>query len=131
MPADYEIDSDHRIVYSRGWGRLTDEDLVDYQARLTADPEFCPHFDQLVDLTAVETLALSAEGVRMSAAREEWSPEARRAFVAPLDAVYGMVRMHEAFSGAENPNRKIFRCISEARAWLGEKLEGEEPPSGG
>lgn len=129
LPADYRIDPEDRTVYSRGWGFLTDEDLVDYQARLHADPEFCPHYDQLVDLSAVETLGLSAEGVRTSAAREEWSPESRRAFVAPMDAVYGMVRMHEAFSGGENPNVKVFRCIAEARAWLAASLEGEAPPS--
>jgi hypothetical protein len=129
VPADYRIDPERRIIYSRGWGLLSDEDLRRYQERLNADPDFVPVYSQLVDLSDVEVLKLSSEGVRMSAAAETWSPEARRAFVAPMDAVYGMVRVHEGFSGGEQPNVKIFRCISEARAWLGMQLEGEESSS--
>ncbi len=125
MPADYRIDPDRGIVFSRGWGSLTDEDLIRYQERLNTDPDFLPSFSQLVDLSDVDALKLSAEGVRMSAAAEVWSPEARRAFVAPMDAAYGIVRMHEALKGGENPNVRLFRCIAEARAWLGVALEGE------
>jgi hypothetical protein len=130
VPAEYRIDPERRVVYSRGWGLLTDEDLVDYQLRLNADPDFRPHYSQLVDLTGVEALELSAEGVRTSAAAELWSPEARRAFVAPMDAAYGMVRMHEALSGGENPNVRVFRCIAEAREWLRATLQPEEPSPG-
>lgn len=129
MPADYRIDPKGRVVYSRGWGLLSDEDLIRYQERLNADPDFRPHYSQLVDLSGVEALELSSEGVRMSAAAEIWSPEARRAFVAPMDAAYGMVRMHEAFTGGENPNVRIFRCIAEARAWLQTTMEPGEDPS--
>ena len=33
MPADYVIDPLQKAVFTRGWGRLSDEDLVDYQGR--------------------------------------------------------------------------------------------------
>ena len=64
MPADYVIDCVLKAVFTRGWGRLSDDDLVDYQGRLNADPDFKPDFSQLVDLSGVEHLAISAEGVR-------------------------------------------------------------------
>jgi hypothetical protein len=46
-----------------------------------------------------------------------------------MDAAFGVLRMHEALKGGENPNVRLFRCIAEARAWLGVALEGEESSS--
>lgn len=128
MPADYVIDLIHQAVFSRGWGRLSDQDLVDYQSRLNADPDFEPGFSQLVDLSGVEHLDISAEGVRTIAVEDRWAPEARRAFVAPVDAVFGMVRMHEGLIGRDSPNIRIFRELAEARAWLALKGEAESDP---
>jgi hypothetical protein len=129
MPADYVIDPLQKAVFTRGWGRLSDEDLVDYQGRLNADPDFEPDFSQLVDLSGVERLDISAEGVRTIATEDRWAQEARRAFVAPLDEVYGMVRMHEAFIGRDSPNIRIFRELAEARAWLARRGESQADSS--
>ena len=59
MPADFELIPGTRTVYSRGWGALTDADLLGHMARISAlfkagtlDTEWA----QLWDFTGVENV---------------------------------------------------------------------------
>jgi hypothetical protein len=69
MPADYTIDAARQFVYSRGWGALTDEDLLDHQQRLALDPRFHSNYCQLIDflgVTSVDPLFICREDMQCS-----------------------------------------------------------------
>ena len=118
MPADYVIDAEHRIVYSRAWGEFTEADVLVHRQRLTADPQFDPTFRQLADFSGVTCLALTYASVNALTSSDPWHPEARRAFVAPADVVFGMARMYEMLLGEQKSNIAVFRRAEEAERWL-------------
>jgi len=82
MPWDYVIFADKRLVYSRGWGDVTDADVLDHQRRLAEDPQFRNDFSQLIDFLGANSLkALTFDGIRKAAQRHVFGPGSRRAIV--------------------------------------------------
>jgi len=118
MPMDYVIDAEHRIVYSRAWGEFTKADVLAHRKRLKADPRFDSTFRQLADFSGVTRFAISAASVKALTSSDPWDSEARRAFFAPADAVFGMARMYEMLMGKSTSNIGVFRRIEEAEKWL-------------
>ena len=45
--------------------------------------------------------------------------DAPRAYVAPRDAVFGMLRAYQATADETYAHTRVFRSMAEARAWLG------------
>ncbi len=119
MPADYTIDNAHRVVFSRAWGVLTDDDLLEHQRRLKADPAFDPSFNQLFDFRAVTESRLTSEGIRLLARRNAFGAHAKRAFVVLSPVMFGMMRMFEILT-ADDPDelRVQVNHIAEAYRWL-------------
>jgi hypothetical protein len=119
MPADYVIDSARGAVFSRGWGRLTNDDLLAAQDALRADPAFHPGFRQLYDLTDVTDIAVTREAFPTFRARAPFDHTARQAFVVGSQAAFGMVRMYELLHDLAEDQFRVFRDLHEARDWLG------------
>jgi len=125
MPADHRIDLNDRIVYSRAWGILSDEDLL--SNNVAADPAFAPDLRQLYDLTDVTEIAVTAAGLRALAATSRFAPTARRAIVVSSDVVFGMSRMYAIISGHEEWVR-VFRDRAAALAWLTDQSGSRPSP---
>lgn len=47
MPGSYLIDESRRLVFSRGWGVITDEEMASHAGNLRADPRFDPGFRKI------------------------------------------------------------------------------------
>ena len=118
MGATYRIDLALRMVFSTANEVLTDEDLLDHQARLRSDPDFDSSFSQLIDCTQVTELRVSSSGVRRVAKTKLFDATSRRAIVADQNQVFGMARMFELMNGGPEEIR-VFRDMKEARRWLG------------
>jgi hypothetical protein len=126
MPIHYQIHTDKRLVVARGSGVFTDEDVFRYQREVWSRPEVAG-FDELVDMTAVESIAVpSAARVRdlaaLSASMDPPSAPSRMAIVAPQDIAYGLGRMYEANREMDERSTKkveVFRTLEEALAFLG------------
>lgn len=125
MPVKYVINHSEGVVYTTAYGKLTDEDLVDFKLALQNDPEFIPGMKELSDLRSVEQFEVTSIGVRkfvlMDKINAEKSKEHILAIIAPEDSVYGTARMYQMMTEENNPNINIFRNIDEARKWLGIK----------
>lgn len=120
MPAEFEIDLEHRLVRSRAWGVLVDADLAATQQALRTAPGFEPDFCQLYDFREVTQIKLTAPFLRRLAKQSPFARDARRAVVVSSDVAFGMARMYE-LAGNRDPNRfRIFRTCEEAIDWLGE-----------
>jgi hypothetical protein len=121
MPADYTIDTERRLVYSRGWGDLTDADLLEHQRRLALDPRFHPDFSQLIDLLGVSSAeGVTANGVMEVAKRHVYGPRSRRALVATDLATFGLARMFQTYRDIAGGDDQIhvFTSLEDAWAWL-------------
>ena len=120
MPEAYHIDQTQRLVWSRCWGVLSDEDMLAHQARLRTEPDFLPDFNQLIDTSEVTEVPLSAQTVRQVAQHSVFAPESKRAFVVTKDVLYGLGRMFELCQSLKGGSTvRVFRDRAVALAWLG------------
>jgi len=124
MPVDYIIDRKREVIFARGWGTLTDEELMAYQQRLIADPEYSLTHAELLDLTQVEQVDVTSEGIRALADDSEWIVGAKVAVIAPANVTFGMSRMFEMVLPDEGLDYRVFWTKYEALNWLG--LEGDD-----
>jgi hypothetical protein len=128
MPADFYIEPDLGMVFSKATGLFTFADAVDHMDRLTANPDFRPEFNQLIDFREASGTTLSSDDVRTLAQRQIFSNGSRRAFVAPEDLEFGLSRVfgtYREFQG--EPGIRVFRDMKEALSWL--SLSTEPDPS--
>jgi hypothetical protein len=126
MPIDYQIDHDRRVVFATGRGTFTDQDVFGYQLAVWSRRDVAG-YDELVDMTDVETIALPSTArlqqlADLSAAMDAPGAPSRFAIVAPEDFAYGLGRMYEAHRGLSAGSNKwvaVFRSRGAALAWLG------------
>ena len=126
MPIVNRIDHDRKVVLSRAYGVLTDEDVFAYQHAVWSQPEV-QGYNELGDMTHVTDIAIpSIHRVRdlaMKAAEMDTSEVTSRfAIVAPEDLGFGLGRMFQAYRELEKGSKKevgVFRTLEEGFAWLG------------
>jgi hypothetical protein len=119
MPGSYLIDVPRRIVFTRGWGALTDADVTAHAETLRADRRFDPAFRQIVDFREVREIRVTSAGVQHVAANNPFRPEARRGFVVALDQAFEMLHMFGLYTEADATQFGIFRALEPAMEWVG------------
>lgn len=96
MPAVYKIDVARGIVFTRGYGVVTDDDIVRHAHDLKNDPLFRPTFRQFTDFSEVAEIKVTSEGVAsILSDANPFPPDAVRAVYAPSKLAFGMSRMFE------------------------------------
>jgi hypothetical protein len=118
MPCAYTIDLTRSLVLSRGWGVVTDRELLAHVRTLTADPHFARDFRQLADLRDVTDVQVAASTIREMARLNPFGAGARRAVVVTKDVVFGMARMYQILSDESSDELQIFRKVDDALQWL-------------
>ena len=119
MPADYKIDKSRRMVFSKAYGNLTDQDVFKHQDKLRNDPDFDPSFSQLVDCIKITQIdGLTNEALYVLAERDPFALGSRRAFVAPHNPEYNVFRIHEILTTVHPDVVLVFKDMAEAREFL-------------
>lgn len=119
MPASYMIDVARRLVTSRIWGEVTDQELREQHASLRADPDFDATYCQLIDVREMSTVRLSSGVLSSLAQRSNFAPESRRAVIATEDDAFGLARMFSSWAAASGRQVRVFRDLASAEEWLG------------
>lgn len=121
VPLRYTINRALKLVVTTGSGVVTFSECQAHQDRFSADPDFDPAFNQLLDMTAVTQLKLTANQTSTLARRKLFTSGSRRAFLVSSDASYGIARMAQAHNElSSNPSEvAVFRDRSAALKWLG------------
>lgn len=119
MPASYWIDLSREIVFSRGWGALTDAEVLSHAETLRADAKFDPEFQQIIDYSEVTEVRVTTSGVAAVAERNPFRVGARRAVVVGSDEAFGMVRMFQMRTDSDPEQFAIFRSLGPAMEWVG------------
>lgn len=118
MPCGYTIDLARSLVLSRGWGVLTDRELLAHVRTLTADPRFARDFRQLADFRDVTDVQITSSTIREMAKLNPFGAGARRALVVTSDVVFGMARMYQILRDESPDELQIFRKVDDAFRWL-------------
>jgi len=117
MPAFYKIAKDRRLVLSTASGVLTLADVLAHQDQILADPDFNPQYSQLLDLTHVTKIDLSADDICKLAERHIFHPTSSRAILVTTDLGQGLARLFAILRAGEKRIR-IFRNLDEALEWV-------------
>jgi hypothetical protein len=122
MPADMELNPSTRIVYSRGWGILSDADLFGHVVRVAAlfkDGVIDPTWAQISDFTGVVSMsAVTSTGIHSAAERNPWPPDTIRAFIVATDEQFGLVRMYRTLGDPKTLGLSITRSVADAEAYV-------------
>ena len=118
MPVSYDIDKKQRLVTSRLWGPVTEDEVHDHNSRLRNDPAFDPGYRQFVDLTGITEIRVGTGMISETAHDQFFSPGTRRAFVASSDATFGMARMFALQAEGLGQTIEVFRDRKKAEEWL-------------
>ena len=124
MTASYEIDRCRRLVISRAWDVVTDEELIDHYVDLRRDPAFDPTYRQLVELRGVRRFDTAVVAVEAAARLRVFAPRVRRAIVAPEDAAFERARQFAFFAGLQAQRVEVFRTERAAMEWLDGDADG-------
>ncbi len=119
MPASHRIDPGQHLVVRVFEGVVTDDDLLRDTEALRSAPDYKPEYRQLIDARGVERADVSTQVIRDLARASPGAADARRAFVAASDLVFGLARMFEIQRADAPEEVRVFRDMDEARAWLG------------
>jgi hypothetical protein len=119
MPATYKIDQENRLVLSTAWGTFSFSDALAHKEKLLSDPDFEPTYSQISDFTQVTEVALSNDEIRSFAEFTVFSPQSRRAIIAPEDVKFGMARMFATLRELRGEKGiGVFRTLEEALDWV-------------
>jgi hypothetical protein len=119
MSGAYTIDLKRSLVRSRGWGVLTDRELLAHVRALTVDPHFAPNFHQLADLRDVTDVQITSATIKEMVRLNPFWAGARRALVITNDVLFGMARMYQILKDESPDELQIFRNMEDALQWLG------------
>ena len=118
MPAAYRIDVRAGVVYSVFEDHVTNEERLDHQQRLGADPDFRPTMNHVIDTRGVTDVALTAPGLRLLTTRSNLGPGSRRAIIAG-DVGSSYVRLFQTLRSQSGADVRIFSSVEDAHRWLG------------
>ena len=126
MPLRYQIDDEHRLVQTKGYGVLTDQEVFEYKQSVWSLPQVAG-YDELFDVSGVDRVDFpSAERLRelarLSAAMDVRFPS-RVAVVANDLVTFEVARMYEIFRKLDRRSTRdvsVFLKVEEAVAWLKE-----------
>jgi hypothetical protein len=119
LPATYFIDLERKLVVSRAWGAVTDDDVREHNRKLRADPLFDPAYRQLVDMSEITEDLVDVDTKREVSQNQFFNPGVRRAWISSKDFSFGMARMYAVAAQREGQNIGVFRARDEAEEWLG------------
>jgi hypothetical protein len=123
MPADYKIDTSKRMVFSKAYGNLTDQDVYTHLDKMRNDPDFDSGFSQLVDCTNVTNIDdLSTEALYALAEKDPFDIGSQRAFVAPYNPEYNTFRIYEILTTVLKDVVVVFKDMEDAHEFLNLEL---------
>jgi hypothetical protein len=115
---DCMIETERRLIHTRGIGTLTFDDLRRIRTQLVADPTFDATYDQLIDLRETTSINVTGDQFRELAASTVARGPVRRAIIADSPIQFGLARMFETCCEMNGQIVAVFRSYDEALVWL-------------
>jgi hypothetical protein len=119
LPITYTIDQARRLVVTRLWNDVSEDEVHFHNDSLRNDPLFDPGYRQLTDMSDLREIKVGTGMIRETAEDNFFRPGVRRAIVARTDGVFGMARMFAIHSESAGQTVEVFRDLPSAEGWLG------------
>lgn len=119
MPISYSIDPEQKLVTSRIWGVVTNDEVDEHNRQLRSDPMFDPTYAQIADMTGVTRNMVTFSNVQQTARDQYFTPGVRRALLVSDDTTFGLCRMFATYAESVGQVLTVFRDRKEAEEWVG------------
>lgn len=119
MAYSYVIDVERRVVFSKIWGALTDDQAASHATGLKEDPRFDPGLNQIIDMRGLTDVQMTNPGARNLAHLVPFRPEARRAFLVGTGAAADLSRVLWTYTEAGVDQYTLFRELPPAMEFVG------------
>ena len=125
MPVTYEVKNDGTFVYTKAYGEVTEQDLLEYQVTLLADPRVRPGCYELFDATSARAVGVSEATIEKMATVDKEHVEKLEGGKCAVVVRNGFELAKRFESLRDRPhNVMVFFNLDVARAWLGEAAAG-------
>jgi uncharacterized NAD-dependent epimerase/dehydratase family protein len=115
MPVVLKIDPRRQVVYSAFYGKITDAEVLGHRSRIATDADFKPHFNEIIDFSAVTEAVISEDTIAAMAANPSlYSESVLHIVVAPVDSVFYLASKFKDMARSSRPNFFIVRTRAEA-----------------
>jgi hypothetical protein len=115
MPVVLKIDPQRRVVYSAFYGKLSEAEVIDHRMQIAADPDFKPHFSEIVDFSAVTEAEISDATLGALAANPSlYDASVLHIVVAPAEPLFQVANKYKQLAEASRPNLFVVRTRAEA-----------------
>ncbi len=119
MPVVLKIDPRRQVVYSAFYGKLTDAEVAGHGHAIASDPDFRPHFSEIVDFTDVTEAAISESTLAALASKASlFSESVMHIVVAPSEALFQMTSRFKELAKSSRRNLFVVRTQAEAYGLL-------------
>ena len=119
MPMDVSVDSVSRVVTTRAWGDISEDDLAALRRAYETNPDIDPSFVRLCDLSAATGISVSAGTMARWAADPIANPAVRHAIVCSAPKVLRSVLEYVAKSRSYFREVSVFPTHRAAAEWIG------------
>ena len=115
MPVVLKIDPHRQVVYSAFYGKLTETEMLGHRDMIAADPDVKPHFNEIVDFSAVTEVDISDSSLAGMAANPSLYDESVfHIVVAPADLLFRIASKYKDLARLSRPNLLVVRTREEA-----------------
>ena len=134
MPSEYRWDEPLRIIRTRFWGHVTNEDLIMQAMAVYGNPRLGPPLGELVDLSEVKSTEVTINALRkvvqIDIGHSERFEGLSTAIVAPTDELRSMAQAFATLSEVyDSPTSvRIFGTHDQAEQWLAALRKAKGPP---
>jgi hypothetical protein len=116
MLASCVVDPFKCLVSAKFTGTVTLEDVELYDAQLRADKKFSPRYSEIVDLTQVETVAMSSREMMSLSNEIPFFPRSRRALVVNNRDQSHAAHLYRIIR--KGSNIRVFKTFDDAAEWV-------------
>jgi len=121
MPLTFTLDPVRKVVFTRGWGTVSIDDVQRSATEIRTHPDFHEDFAWLADLEEVTGTDATYQALSKFAKSGIGDPFSRRshgAMFATNNFIFGFCRMYQTLQD-DNEHFGVFRTREEAMRWLG------------
>ena len=123
MPVVLKIDPRRKVVYSAFYGKINDAELLDHRSSIANDPDFNPHYSEIVDFSAVTEANISnATLSAMATAPSLYDSSVVHIVVAPSPSLVQMMSKFKDLALSSRPNMIVVRTRDEAYERLKDRV---------
>jgi hypothetical protein len=130
MPVTYTIDVARRVIRTTCARPLIFAEVIEHFRTLRVDPACSGCLDVLLNVSEADALPGSGQFGAVTDSIKAIREKVQFRFcavVATRDAMFGMMRMFEAFASPYFREMRVFRAAEEAEAWLASEQAGLDP----